>query len=122
MSSFVQRRSVMRVLQRMPIVPPHPCTSAPASASCRHRGKSIAMATADISLTDSTARFSGPWTAQTLDGIEQRIAKLDWPTGPIRFELSAVEALDTVGAWLVFRTARDLRGASRDVSFDGIDP
>lgn len=57
-----------------------------------------------------------------IDGIEQRIAALRWPSGPIRFDLSGIADLDTVGAWLVLRASRALREDGRDVSLDGADP
>ena len=77
--------------------------------------------TADIAVSGSTARCTGRWTAQTLDGIEHRLDTIAWPTGPVRFDLSGVE-FDTVGAWLLNRTARNLRRSGRDVSLDGADP
>ena len=77
--------------------------------------------TADIAVSGSTARCTGRWTAQTLDGIEHRLDTIAWPTGPVRFDLSGVE-FDTVGAWLLNRTARTLRRSGRDVSLEGADP
>src|SRR4051794_6069970 len=80
------------------------------------------MDTADISLTGSTAHCTGHWTAQMLDDVERRIAAIKWPTGPIRFDLSKLEGVDTVGAWLVYRASRSLRGAGHEVSFDNVAP
>ena len=39
----------------------------------------------------------------------------------MQFDLSGAE-LDTVGAWLLSRAARDLRRSGHDVSIDGADP
>ncbi len=77
--------------------------------------------TADIAVTGSTAKCTGRWTAQMLDGIEHRLASIMWPAGRVQFDLSGAE-LDTVGAWLLSRAARDLRRAGHDVSLDGADP
>jgi len=77
--------------------------------------------TADIAVTGSTAKCTGRWTAQMLDGIEHRLASIAWPAGRVQFDLSGAE-LDTVGAWLLSRAARDLRRAGHDVSLDGADP
>ena len=79
------------------------------------------MDAADITLSGSTVRCTGTWTAQTLDGIDARIRSMAWPTGAVRFDLSGVAAVDTVGAWLLYRAARDLRDEGRDVSLDGAD-
>jgi phospholipid/cholesterol/gamma-HCH transport system permease protein len=79
------------------------------------------MDTADITLSGSTARCTGRWTAQALDGVDARIRAMVWPAGAIRFDLSGIAAVDTVGAWLLYRAARDLRDGGRDVSLDGID-
>ncbi|HET6473563.1 MAG TPA: MlaE family lipid ABC transporter permease subunit [Pseudomonadales bacterium] len=79
------------------------------------------MDTADITLSGSTARCTGRWTAQTLDGVDARIRSLPWPSGAIRIDLSGVDAVDTVGAWLLYRATRDLRDGGRDVSLDGVD-
>src|SRR4249920_3301031 len=77
--------------------------------------------TADIAVSGSTARCSGRWTAQMLDGIEHRLDSIAWPAGRVHFDLSGVE-FDTVGAWLLNRTARDLRRSGHEVSLDGADP
>ena len=56
-----------------------------------------------------------------LDGIEHRLDSIAWPAGRVHFDLSGVE-FDTVGAWLLNRTARDLRRSGHEVSLDGADP
>ncbi len=80
------------------------------------------MDTPDITLTGSTVRCTGRWTVRLIDGMEQRLAGMAWPNGPIRFDLSGIVDLDTIGAWLVLRTSRTLRDRGRDVSLDGADP
>jgi hypothetical protein len=64
---------------------------------------------------------TGRWTAQTLDGIEHRLDTIAWPTARCGSISGGVE-FDTVGAWLLNRTARTLRRSGRDVSLEGADP
>ncbi len=60
---------------------------------------------ADFEQDDKGAlRFSGSLTLAQLDDLPGRLAALDRP--PARIDLSGVEAIDTVGAWLVHRLAR----------------
>jgi phospholipid/cholesterol/gamma-HCH transport system permease protein len=60
---------------------------------------------ADFEQDDKGAlRFSGSLTLARLDDLPARLAALDRP--PERIDLSKVEAIDTVGAWLVHRLAR----------------
>ena len=77
---------------------------------------------AEILLSGSTARCTGRWTAQMLNGVERQLAGITWPSGPIRFDLSGLEDFDTVGAWLLYRSARELRETGRQVSLEGVDP
>ncbi len=42
------------------------------------------------------------------------------PSGPVRIDLSAVEALDTTGAWLVLRLKRALAARGRDVEIENL--
>jgi phospholipid/cholesterol/gamma-HCH transport system permease protein len=60
---------------------------------------------ADFEQDDKGAlRFSGSLTLAQLDDLPGRLAALDRP--PERIDLSGIEAIDTVGAWLVHRLAR----------------
>jgi phospholipid/cholesterol/gamma-HCH transport system permease protein len=60
---------------------------------------------ADFEQDDKGAlRFSGSLTLAQIDDLPRRLAALDRP--PARIDLSQVEAIDTVGAWLVHRLAR----------------
>jgi len=56
-----------------------------------------------------------------LNGVERQLAEIVWPTGPIRFDLSGLDEFDTVGAWLLYRSTRELRETGRQVSLDGVD-
>jgi phospholipid/cholesterol/gamma-HCH transport system permease protein len=72
---------------------------------------------ADFEQDDKGAlRFSGSLTLAQLDDLPARLAALNRP--PQRIDLSATEGIDTVGAWLVHRLARDhdipIAGASEE--------
>src|SRR5579884_2251924 len=67
----------------------------------------VAMtAAADFEEDDKGAlRFSGSLTLGQLGDLPNRLAAIDRP--PERIDLSQTEGIDTVGAWLVHRIARD---------------
>ncbi len=76
---------------------------------------------ADVLLSGSTVHCTGRWTAQTLGRVERGLAQFVWPSGSIRFDLTALDECDTVGAWVLYRSTRDLRARGRQVSLDGAD-
>jgi phospholipid/cholesterol/gamma-HCH transport system permease protein len=61
-------------------------------------------------------RFSGRLTLARVGDIPKRLAKLDMPPGAV--DLSKIERIDTVGAWLVYKLSRDhgtrVEGASAE--------
>ena len=67
-----------------------------------------------------TVTFTGGWTTRTLGEQEAALAALG-PAGAGRaqLDLSDVEELDTAGAWLVHRTARDLEAMGLSVELAG---
>lgn len=64
----------------------------------------------------SVIRFSGTLAIATVKNLDERLRALDGPVEQI--DLSATSHIDTVGAWLVYRTARDheakITGADSD--------
>lgn len=56
----------------------------------------------------ATLAFSGAMLVSTLGALDARVRALDEPVA--RIDLSAVERMDTVGAWMVWRLAQE-RGA-----------
>lgn len=56
----------------------------------------------------ATLAFSGAMLVSTLGALDARVRALDEPI--VRIDLSAVERMDTVGAWMVWRLAQE-RGA-----------
>lgn len=69
------------------------------------------------------ARPRGEWTVQNAAAIEERLAAAlaEGLAGdaPVHFALEELDALDTAGAWLIYRTARDLKHGERSVTIEG---
>jgi phospholipid/cholesterol/gamma-HCH transport system permease protein len=60
---------------------------------------------ADFSEQDRTLHLTGQWTLAQLGTVPNRLEALD--SSPERVDLSEVQRIDTVGAWLVHRLQRD---------------
>lgn len=64
----------------------------------------------------NTLRFTGTLAIAAVDRIDARLRALSAPIS--RIDLSEIDHIDTVGAWLVYRTARDhdaaIVGADKD--------
>ena len=76
---------------------------------------------AELTLSGSTLECGGHWSARDLAHIEPQLSHLSLPAGDVRFDLSGLRELDTVGAWLLFRTSRFLEAEGRSVSFEGLE-
>lgn len=64
-----------------------------------------AGASLDKSPEGFVLRCAGSWTLQGIPSLERLLKQFPWPeSGQIRFDASAVTAMDTAGAWLLFRT------------------
>lgn len=50
-------------------------------------------------------RFGGDWTLAHATTLDRAVTDLKVGAGALTFDLSALEALDTVGAWLITRAA-----------------
>jgi phospholipid/cholesterol/gamma-HCH transport system permease protein len=68
-----------------------------------------------------TLRAAGRWTGEGAARLDRRLHTLD-PRNyrRVRFELGAVEALDTVGAWLLNRTGDELRRRGLEVELANV--
>jgi phospholipid/cholesterol/gamma-HCH transport system permease protein len=73
-------------------------------------------APADFDLADGgrTLRFAGSLTLAQLRDLPQRLDELE--ASPGRIDISPIERMDTVGAWLIHRLARD-----HDIPVEGAD-
>ena len=79
----------------------------------------------DVHGDGATVRCLGSWTAANLPGIERRLSTAQWPAGDIRFDLAGIDALDTVGAWVLHSRISALEaegaGGGRQVQINGAD-
>ncbi len=66
------------------------------------------------------AVLGGSWILANAEGLEHEVAALAPDAGvDVRIDLAAVEALDTAGAWLVYRLARRLANIAHKVEISG---
>jgi len=75
-------------------------------------------APADFTTSDGTLKFTGGLTLARMGDVPQRLDTLDTP--PTAVDLSGIERIDTVGAWMVHRLVRDhgtrIEGADEDAA------
>jgi phospholipid/cholesterol/gamma-HCH transport system permease protein len=69
-------------------------------------------------------RLSGPWTNLSIARIDKRFGEIEARRfeGDARIDMSAVESLDTGGAWLIRRLATALERNARAVRIEGAEP
>jgi phospholipid/cholesterol/gamma-HCH transport system permease protein len=68
-------------------------------------------------------RCTGAFTLSGVVDLERRLDRLPWPhQGPVIFDMAAVSALDTSGAWLLHRTMVALRARHLTTSIEGLRP
>jgi phospholipid/cholesterol/gamma-HCH transport system permease protein len=75
-------------------------------------------------ITQATAQvlaLSGSWTARALGGIDARVDTLSAPSATI-VDAARIEALDTVGAWLLQRLMQRLRSAGSAAQLQHLRP
>lgn len=66
-------------------------------------------------------RCSGSWTLPSVPSLERRLERLSMPkSGAVAVECSSISALDTAGAWLIFRAMRQLEAKGYAVSTRGL--
>lgn len=62
-------------------------------------------------------RFGGAWTLAHADALDRAMATVKPGSGTVTFDLSTVEIMDTVGAWLILRTAESAAAGGAKVSW-----
>ncbi|MDA8108517.1 MAG: MlaE family lipid ABC transporter permease subunit [Betaproteobacteria bacterium] len=68
-------------------------------------------------------RCAGAWVVHSIAGLERRLDAIEWPAaGSLVIDASAVDAMDTSGAWVLQRTVRALRARGREVELRGMRP
>jgi phospholipid/cholesterol/gamma-HCH transport system permease protein len=66
---------------------------------------------------------AGAWTVQGIAPVEQRLSALSFPSASeFVFDVSAIAALDTAGAWLLHRTMRAVEQRGGKVRISGLRP
>ena len=67
----------------------------------------------EVDVGKNQVRCSGNWTATHLRDIEKELEDIRWPeSGPV-FDLAAIDRLDTVGAWLLYRTINSFNSTDK---------
>lgn len=75
---------------------------------------------ASVRIHDAGADCAGPWTSLRLREAERKLAELRVPSaGNFRFDLRAVTAMDTAGAWLLQRSRLRFSAQGAEVAFQG---
>ncbi len=79
------------------------------------------------STTDGTgpfvARVAGAWTLSGIGAAERQLRTLSWPVRrEVVLDASAVTALDTSGAWMLYRIGRELEASGCTVRRQGMRP
>src|SRR5690242_14707105 len=62
-------------------------------------------------------RFGGTWTLHHANALDQATTALRPGAGALTFDLSALEMLDTAGAWLIMRSAERAGAAGAKVQW-----
>jgi phospholipid/cholesterol/gamma-HCH transport system permease protein len=62
-------------------------------------------------------RFGGDWTLAHATTLDRAVAAMKGGASALTFDLSALEALDTVGAWLITRAAEQAEGAGSRIAW-----
>jgi phospholipid/cholesterol/gamma-HCH transport system permease protein len=73
----------------------------------------------EFSKSNSTALCLGSWTASNLHHVEKRLTTFAWPGKDIQFDLSAIDSLDTAGAWLLHSSIKELEADGNQVAIVG---
>jgi phospholipid/cholesterol/gamma-HCH transport system permease protein len=88
--------------------------------SRRQRIHVVEQATMQPETGRSVVHCAGPWIAVSLVEVERSLRTMRWPEGAVELDFSGISAMDVAGAWLMYRTTRDLRAQSREVRVTGL--
>ena len=65
-------------------------------------------------------KAAGQWDVGSVGSLDSRLRLIRPETGhPVRIDIGGIEALDTAGAWVLYRTIRELRAAGFDAALTG---
>lgn len=72
---------------------------------------------------ESEARCQGAWVLPHVKMLKSTLDGFAWPRGAnLIVDCTAVDRMDTAGAWLLFNALRDLEHAGRTVTLQGLRP
>lgn len=67
--------------------------------------------------------FSGNWTVTLLDDVDSLVRDVSIDPGrPLIIDLTQLEAIDTAGAWVIYRFNRRAGEVGHIVTYDGMEP
>jgi len=74
-------------------------------------------------ISENIVRCDGNWTLNGISQLERQLDKFSWPqVKTITIEGNTIQAMDTAGAWLVFRTQQTLEKAGYTVILQSFRP
>ncbi len=84
----------------------------------------MARPTITLETDGNSARVvvSGEMLTPSLSSVEAGFRAVGPVSGPVAFDMSRVEALDTGGAWLIADLAKRLSAGGAKVEYDGLEP
>src|SRR3954454_2078216 len=66
-------------------------------------------------------RLAGRWTIGSAAELDRRLGEIERSKAPrVAFDLRALEAIDTAGAWLLLRTRERLAGRGANVAIENL--
>lgn len=81
------------------------------------------VASIEIDQPGNVVRCGGPWILSGISNLEPGIDKLQWPeVKALQFDVAAITAMDTAGAWLLHRTIHMLDKKGYSVRLQGLRP
>jgi phospholipid/cholesterol/gamma-HCH transport system permease protein len=84
---------------------------------------SIAIATIKLDQSGSVVHCSGAWVLSGIGKVKATLEKLSKPANnTLQFDVAAISAIDTAGAWLLQRTLRQYEMAGYAISMTGMSP
>ena len=82
------------------------------------------MAGADLDASSGRVTLTGRWTADQAPGVEDAASRItaQGAAHPVLIDLSRIERLDTLGAWVLERTRGEIEGAGGRLAYAGARP
>lgn len=78
---------------------------------------------ASLKLSGTVIYCRGHWTLEGIYEVDQQVNRLDWPTKEqITLDGGEIQAIDTAGAWLLYRTKKALELVDHSVILKNFNP